>query len=117
MNKEGLGAVVRTGNPYMDPFLPTTNLIRVINYSLARSKQISGSANPELLLCGYSAGASAASALASSYEQVKRILLIAPSGNMPREAVETGLVGFGGEVYIVIGDNDEVVGSRSGEIS
>lgn len=116
MQTQGLGAVVRSNNPRLEPFLPSANLKKTIDYTLENADLICKSSRPEVLLMGFSAGASAVAALASSYTQVTRILLIAPSGDMPRGLVEASLQKFAGEVYIVIGENDEVVSSRAGEI-
>jgi len=40
---------------------------------------------------------------------------MAPSGNAGQEAVERGLGKFTGEVYVAIGDSDEVVGPQAGQ--
>lgn len=115
MQSENLGAVVRSSYPDSGLFLPTTNLKKVIDYSINNAKLICYSSKPEVLLIGFSAGASAVATLASSYEKVTRILLVAPSGDMPREFVESSLKKFIGEVYIIIGENDEVVGPQAGQ--
>lgn len=113
---ENLGSVVRCSNPARKLFLPSTNLRKMINYTLDHSQYICGSEDPELLLMGFSAGASAIAAVASDYKQVSRILLVAPSGDMPKETVQRSLQQFMGEVYIVVGDKDEVVQPRAGQI-
>lgn len=116
MQAENLGAVVRSSNPYLEPFLPITSLKRAIDYSIDNSDLISRSSKPNICLMGFSAGASAVAAIAGHYAQVSKILLLAPSGDMPKKMVQSSLENFIGEVYIVIGENDEVVSSRAGYI-
>jgi len=65
---------------------------------------------------GFSSGASAIAGTAHEFPEVKRVLLYAPSGDMGQEAVRQGLRDFHGEVYIVIGDQDEVVGPQAGQL-
>lgn len=116
MQQEGLGAVVRIDNRFVEGYLPDVKLRAALAYAKEHALEICGNPNPEFLLMGTSAGASAVSAIAHEYPQVSRILLFAPSGNMPKKMIEEGLAKFNGEVYIVIGENDEVVGVESGEI-
>ena len=113
MYQQKLGAVVRSNNPGSELFLPSTYLSRLIDYTIRRARLISGTTNPDLLLIGYSSGASAVAALAASYQKVSRILLIAPSGDMPQTSVQKSLSQFTGEVYTIIGEDDEVVGARA----
>ena len=40
---------------------------------------------------------------------------MAPSGDAGKEEVERGLGKFTGEVYIIVGDKDEVVGPQAGQ--
>ena len=56
-------------------------LRRVIGYGLDHAGAICGVDGPELCLMGFSAGAGAVAALASEF-QPKRMLLIAPSGDV-----------------------------------
>lgn len=115
MQTEGLGAAVISGNPNLEPFLPHAHLKKMIRYSIDHRYLICSHKKPELLLMGFSAGAAAVASVASDYSMVTRILLIAPSGNIPKEIVESNLGRFGGEVYIVIGKDDEVVGVHAGD--
>lgn len=116
MQSKGLGAVVRTGNHFVKGFLPDLNLKAAMDYANQKAWEICGEPNPEILLMGFSAGASAIAARAHEYPQVSTILLCAPSGNMPEQTITEGLARFKGEVYIVIGENDDVVGPDSGKI-
>jgi pimeloyl-ACP methyl ester carboxylesterase len=109
----GLGAVVRTGNPML-PGLPyettcQTNLRGVVDGALERSGEICGDAAPELLLVGWSAGASAIAAQAAKIPQVTGILLYAPSGDAGEADLRTGLEAFEGELFVVAGADDQVV--------
>lgn len=116
MQARGLGAVVRTEGPSTAGYTVDTHLRKMIQHAQQNAQAISGSDTPELLLMGFSAGASAIAAAAHDYPAVSRILLMAPSGDAGQQAIEEGLAKFGGEVYIVIGKNDEVVGVNAGKI-
>lgn len=119
MQGEGLGAVVRgkgPGFPDFNGFTVDTQLRKMIDYSLENSQILCGAQKPEVLLIGTSAGGSAVAAIAYEYETVARILLMAPSFNMGEEAITEGLKRFAGEVFIVIGQEDHVVGVKSGQI-
>lgn len=118
MQGEGLGAVVRGKGPGFEDFEGFTNdtqLRRMIDYSLENAEVISGAKRPEILLIGTSAGGGAVAAIAHNYEAVARILLMAPADNMGSEAITEGLKRFAGEVFIVIGREDDVVGVESGQ--
>lgn len=119
MQGEGLGVVVRgkgPGHPDFEGFTLDTQLRKMIEYSLDNTEVISAAQKPEVLLIGTSAGGAAVAVLAHNYERVSRILLMAPSGNTGRKAVSEGLQKFAGEVYIVIGQEDDVVGVETGQI-
>jgi len=109
-----LGAVVRSGNPYVGPW--DRSLREMLKYVLIHSKEICGSKNPEIYLMGFSAGAGSISTLAWEYPEVKKILLFAPAIGVGADAVSRGLKQFSGEVYIVVGASDEVVKPEAGEI-
>lgn len=116
LQRNQVGAVVRMGNEYFRGPYPETmidNFKFVLEHCLANSVKFSGSNKPILYLMGFSAGASTIAAVASSYPQVQKILLVAPSGDAG-EYVEK-LKDFRGEVYIAIGDQDEVVGVEAGQ--
>lgn len=116
MQSVNLGSVIRCAHPIPTNFLPTTNLKKAIDYSLENAEIICGFKKPKINLMGFSAGASAIAAVAASYQEVSKILLIAPSGDTPKELVQEKFEKFTGEVYIIIGENDEVVGTRAGQI-
>ena len=109
-----LAAVVRSGNPYVGKW--DTSIRKMLDYVLEHSQEICGSKEPELYLMGFSAGAGSISTLAWEYPEVTKILLMAPAIGVGEDAVAKGLRQFTGEVYIVIGDSDEVVKPTAGEI-
>ena len=119
VQEKGIGTVVRMGNPVYDelpyPKGMIDNFKFVLDYCLANGVDLSGKKNPTLYLMGFSAGASTIAAVASDYSAVEKILLMAPSGDVGQAAVERGLGRFTGEVYIAIGDRDEVVGTEAGK--
>lgn len=116
IQKNGLGAVVRTGNHIYAGFLPDVVLRGMLEYSKSRAWEICGEPDPEIMMMGFSAGASAVAAVAHEYPKTSKILLYAPSGDMPEKLVRTGLAKFNGEVYIVIGKEDDVVGVGAGKL-
>ncbi len=115
MQGEGLGAVVRGKGPGHRDFAnfpDDVQLRRMIEYSIENALPICGAQKPEVLLMGTSAGGGAVAAVASDYEAVTRMLLMAPGNNIGSKAVENGLRDFAGEVFIVIGADDDVVGGE-----
>lgn len=120
VQENGIGTVVRMGNPYFDelpyPEGMIDNFRFVLDYCLANGAELSGVGNPTLYLMGFSAGASTIAAVAGDYSEVERILLMAPSGDAGQEAIESGLGKFTREVYVAVGSNDEMVGPHAGRI-
>ena len=118
IQEKGIGTVVRMGNPFYDelpyPDGMIDNFKYVVEYCLSHGKELSGKAKPTLYLMGFSAGSSTIAAVAGDYSAVEKILLMAPSGDVGQEAVERGLAKFRGEVYIAVGDKDEIVGPEAG---
>ena len=109
-----LAAVVRSGNPYVGPW--DRSLREMLSYVLGHSEEICGSKNPEIYLMGFSAGAGSISTLAWEYPEVTKILLMAPAIGVGADAVAQGLGRYTGEVYIVIGDSDEIVKPDAGAV-
>jgi pimeloyl-ACP methyl ester carboxylesterase len=111
--ERGVGAVVRSANPIIPgyPFETTckTVLRGVVEGVLERATEICGDPAPSLLLLGWSAGASAMAALAADFPSVERALLMAPSGDAGDEDVVAGLRRFTGDLFVVVGEEDEVV--------
>lgn len=111
-------AVVRMDNEYAGEPYPGTmlnNFDHVMNYAFRNAKEICGSENPTIYLMGWSAGASTIAAEAHTFGEVEKILLMAPSGDAGMQPVTEGLEKFSGEVYIAIGEHDEIVGSSAGQ--
>lgn len=82
----------------------------VIEYAYCNSLKINGTTHPEIYLAGFSAGGAAVASVAYEHLSVKRVLLAAPSG--PHDY---RLGNFEGDVYIIIGDRDEAVGTEAGQ--
>lgn len=119
IQEKGIGTVVRMGNEYFDnlpyPKGMIDNFKYVIEHCLTQGRQLSGSDNPKLYLMGFSAGSSTIAAIAGDYSEIEKILLVAPSGDAGQKAIESGLAKFTGEVYITVGDRDEMVGPEAGQ--
>jgi dienelactone hydrolase len=115
--QEKVGAVIRTGNEFYNGFdyskSVQDDLRTIIEYAIENSEEICGAKVPAIYLMGFSAGASAIAAVAHEYPQVQKILLMAPSGDAGEEAVSKGLGEFTGEVYVLGGANDDVVGPEA----
>ena len=118
MVTNGIGAVVRTSNLAVSGLdfaeFSKTHLRRVIRYTLNSSSDICGKNNPEIYLVGYSAGAGVIASVAHEFPEVKKILLVAPSGDAGMESIRNGLAKFIGDVSITVGEKDEVVGVSVG---
>lgn len=114
--QEKIGAVLRSPNiehnniDYRESV--KDDLKALIEYALKNSERICGSVNPQIYLMGFSAGASAIAAVAHEFKEVTKILLVSPSMDAGPEAVLYGLNHFTGEVYVVAGDNDTIVGTK-----
>lgn len=115
---EKIGAVVRMGNPYYSdlpyPDAMIQNLEFVIDYSLKNSEIICNTSKPKLHMMGFSAGASAIAAISSKYSEIEKLLLVAPSSDAGFNTIQKGLENYTGELSVVVGKNDEVVGSKIG---
>lgn len=114
IQSQELAAVVRTGNDF-EGLPPDINLHAAIAYAKEHAWEICGEPNPEILLMGFSAGASAIAAQAHEHPQVTRIILGAPARTLQGIDVRGGMRKFTGEVYILIGDNDTNVQTVSGQ--
>lgn len=119
LQEKGIGAVVRTSNHLYTSFpYPQTmidNFLFVLDHALANAEKYCGNPCPEVYLMGFSAGAGTIAAVASNYSPVEKILLMAPAFDAGDEIIASGLQSFRGDVYIAIGEDDEVVGSISGQ--
>lgn len=112
---QGLAAVVRVGNNFEG--LPADiNLNAAFTYAKDHAWEICGNPEPEILLMGFSAGASVIAARAHEHPEVTRILLGAPAKGVRGISVRDGISRFRGEVYIMIGDKDDNVGTDSGQV-
>ena len=65
--------------------------------------------SPIIYLMGVSAGASAIASVAHEFTEVRKVLLIAPSGDAGSENMREGLKKYTGELYIVVGEHDGIV--------
>jgi pimeloyl-ACP methyl ester carboxylesterase len=114
LQSQRIAAVIRVANPlsgyYGDGQVALDRLRRVIDYALGCSQALCGHRRPELSFLGFSAGAGVAAALAGEY-QPRRLLLIAPSGDAGPQRIRAGLKEFVGRLVLMVGENDEVVGS------
>lgn len=113
LQRRNIGAVVRVENrlrtdlPYAETL--AGNFGFAVDYVLKHARGICGQDKPDLFLMGFSAGASAVAVIAKDFPQVRRILMVAPSADAGREALEEALTSFAGEVYMVFPDSDEVI--------
>ena len=119
IRRKGLGAVLRMANQCRPGFLYEKSVVAdlraTIDYALANAESICSSSEPELYLMGFSAGAGAIAIVSQHYPQIKKILLLAPSVDAGKSAIEEAFCKFRGEVYIAVGEYDECVGKEAGE--
>lgn len=87
----------------------------VIEYAIWNSHTLADCNQDELeiYLMGFSAGASGVAAVCWNYPEVKKILLIAPGGDAGEEASRTSLAKFSWNVYAIVGQDDEIVGTKT----
>ncbi len=88
------------------------DLWTVRDYAMKNALVLTGVPHPALYLMGFSAGAGAIAACAHVLGASK-ILLINPADNVG-EAIRCGLPRYIGEVWIAVGDKDEVIGDETG---
>lgn len=116
--KENVGAIIRMPNIEREREEYGVGLIEdlrlVMRYALENTPHLCAVKKPDLYLMGFSAGAGAVAACANDHSAVKKILLMAPSGDAAQETVKKSLAAFRGEVFVVIGEEDDVVGPDSG---
>ncbi len=112
----GIAAVVRMGNHPVAglPFETSSpdQLRGVARRAVAEATALCGSATPELLGLGMSAGASAMAACAGDLPGLTRLLLLAPSADCELQDMRSGLAAYRGALFVVVGADDEVVGRR-----
>lgn len=108
-----VGAVVRAGNHDVTGHafedVCRARLAGLLEGVVRNGPAICGTSNPDVFLFGFSAGASAMAALAARYPAVTKMLLVAPSSDAGYEAVVQGVRAYRGELYVIVGDQDEVV--------
>jgi len=116
ISTNGLAAVLRSGNPVPRDWGWELNLRAMIDFAQnpVNSEEICGNRHGQIFLMGFSAGAGAIAAVAHRYIGIDRILIIAPAFDAGFKEIEEGLSKFQAQLYILIGENDEVVGCDSG---
>lgn len=112
-----IGTVIRLSNETVDRMdweTATQEVLQhTIEYVLENGQELSGSDSPTLYLMGFSAGASAISVVCGIYEEVKKVLLIAPSEDAGWEAMQHGLSLYKNELYITAGEDDIYIGMHT----
>src|SRR5258708_3223334 len=116
--ERGVGAVIRMENKPIDglsyPSSLVANLDAAIEYAVEEKSHFCGKGATSIYLMGTSAGGSAVAAVCANWGTlVPKILLLAPSGDA-RGAV-ANLGNYRGDVYIAVGEKDEVVGKDAGQ--
>lgn len=112
---QSFASVVRLPNPHVFGFGWDMNLRHALSYVLDNSQTICNSNSPEIYLMGFSAGAGVIASLAWEYPQVKKILLMEPAPKVNEQGVIKGLDQYKGELYVVVGSGDEVLGPALGQ--
>ena len=112
-----IGTVVQMGNHY-DLALDYSesvidDLAAVIQFCRQKSQEFCKAETAKFYLMGFSSGASAIAAVAGECKEVAKILLVAPSGDANEQRVKRSLKKYTGELYAVVGENDEIVGPEA----
>jgi len=119
LQDRGIAAVLRLENPrsgYLDGGeVAVERLRRAIEYVLHHAQSLCGASSPQLNFWGFSAGAGAAAALAGHY-QPQNMVLVAPAWNAGHFRVLAGLTKFTGDLFILVGEKDEMVGKEAGSL-
>lgn len=98
-----------TGDPADYPRLVLACFRRVLTSVIGNATKICSHANPKIGVVAYSSSGGAVAALAADFPAIDIILLVAPSFDVPKDAIASGLERFRGALYVLIGDQDEVV--------
>ena len=83
----------------------------IVNYSLEHSKDICGTDTPNIWLMGFSAGAGAVVLTAWEYPEIKKVLAINPYIEDIRHKIKRDLPSYTGDLFLIKGSNDDVIGS------
>ena len=113
IQREGFASFVRIPNDRPQEFINTGRCI--VNYCLDHSKEICGEEIPEIWLMGFSAGGASTLLTAWEYPEITKVLAINPFIETVRDDVRRYLSEYKGELYIVTGGNDKVIGSDTVE--
>ncbi len=111
MNNSVPRSMYNTLNRNLYPSHIISKTHEVIEYCINNSIEICGEKDPNIYLIGTSAGGAVAAYMANRYKEIKKILLCAPSGNIEMKQIMETYKDFKGELSIIIGENDEVVGT------
>ncbi len=115
LQEKDIVSYVRIPNDRPQEFVSTGR--SVINYCIEHSKEICGSDTPEIWLMGFSAGGASILLTGWEYPEVTKILAINPFIGIEQVKVDLkkNLPEYSGELYVVIGADDTVIGSDTGE--
>lgn len=106
--QNNVGAVIRTDNVFQLGNGWTTTLEITIEYALDHSEEICERSKPNIYLIGHSIGAGACDLISCVYKEIKKILLTSPAPIMKNNEPQHGIGEYAGEVYVVIGDEDQI---------
>jgi len=119
LSKLGVGAFIQMPNTIWDRGMDyghtlIDDLLSTCNYAKKIAGHVCKTLEPNLYLMGFSAGAGGVAG-AAYHSGAKKILLMAPSADAALQDVTKSLSHYSGEVYVVIGKNDDVVGPDAGK--
>ena len=118
-SKQGLGTFIQMPNITRPVEIYRHSLIEDLRAVCARALELApdicATSNPDIYLAGFSAGGGAVAGAAAGV-RAKKIRLLAPSGYAAQDIVTKSFATFTGEVFIAIGDKDDVVGPVAGQI-
>ncbi len=82
---------------------------RVLTSVIGNATKICSHPEPKIGVVAYSSSGGAVATLAADFPAIDVILLVAPSFDIAKETIASGLERFRGALYVLIGDQDEVV--------
>ena len=117
LSEKKIGACIQMPNNlhtyHRNESLFLEDLRAVITYAKRETWEMCWKPSARIYLAGVSAGAIAVSTVASEYEEVEKILLVAPSltsRSDHNDLIKRGIGDFKGEVSITVGETDMVTG-------
>jgi hypothetical protein len=80
-------------------------MAHVVDYCLSRAKELTGTASPEVMLAGFSAGGSVVGAVAPLFDGIRKVLFASTYDSVGHYFYE-GIRRYSGNIYVAYGEAD-----------